>query len=478
MSASVLLITARTPSDLDLKPKGFAASASRTFFMPLALLYLSGALSKEFDVRVLDLNTVEIGDQGLEAAVEEALVRALDESSPLLAGINCQFSAQMASTFKTAAIIKKHNPSVKVAAGGMHPTVFSEELLRDYPDFDFVLKGEGEESLPKLVRALKSGRGLEDVDGLSWRTADGRIVSRPKTSFIENLDSLPAPGYHLFDFDQYRLNSSGWHNPKGHEIGVSVPVVSSRSCPNKCNFCSVTHIMGPRFRARSAGHVLDELEFLYHTYGTRYFNIVDDNFTLLRGRTLEICRGIIDRKLDLQLRTSSGLSINALDDEVIDALAEAGLIWAPLAIESGDENIRNRVVGKNLSRERIFRTIKSLRRYPQILLTAYFIIGFPEDTLETLQATYDMVEELDIDYASVNIATPLPGTALYAQAARDNLLLHGRMKWDRTDIFLSLKDDVFFIKPAALSIEQLRDFQASLTELRMRKRTPAHRRLY
>ena len=475
-----MLITANTPPSLKTGVKEGADTASRIFFMPLSLLYLSGALAPHFEVKVLDLNALKLWRQPAEKMdelVEAAVAKELDEARPFLVGVNCQFSAQIGQTIKIADLVKKHRPESAVATGGLHPTIFHDDILRNCPSIDFVLKAEGEESIVQLARAVKNGTGFDQVDGLTWRGPDGRIVDQPKNCYIEDPDTIPRPAYQLFDFNDYQLDTSGWHNPKGQEIGVSPPILTSRSCPNRCNFCVMFRVMGSRFRPRSAGHVLDEIEFLHREYGSRYFNIMDDNFTLSKKRTLEICRGIIDRKLDIQLRAAGGLSLNALDDETIDALAEAGLIWAPIAIESGSDYIRNQVMGKRLKRERIFDIVKSFRRYPQILLVALFIMGMPEDTEETLMETYRLIEELDIDDANIATATPFPGTALFEQCRKENLLINYDGGWNKWNLFSSQKDGDFFIQPRNMSLDSLARFEKEFRDLRVRKMSPAFRSL-
>lgn len=464
----ILLIAAATSS----QTKEVSQAFLREYYMPLALLYLSGSLAPHFEVHILDLNTLELWDLAPEEAkkvIETELLKKIDQTQPFLVGINCLFSGQISQVVHLANIVKRYNPGINVATGGIHPTIFSEDLLAGCPSLDFVLQGEGEENTLQLALALQRGQSLRQIDGLTYRDKSDRIINQPKTAFIQDVDSIPRPAYHLFDFEKYAIDTSKWHNPKQQRIGVPIPLITSRSCPQRCNFCVMYRVMGPRFRSRSAGHVLDEMEFLYKEYNTRYFEILDDNFTLNKRRTLDICRGIIDRKMDIQFRTVNGLSVNSLDDESVDALAEAGLVWAPIAIESGSDHIRNQVMGKHLDLKKIFEVTKAFSRHPQIILTSFFIIGMPEDTPETLMETYNLMLELEVDDCSVANAVPFPGTALHAQCSRESLFVKEPGGWADESLFATNKGDGFFIKPKAMSIEELIMYRGMFDDLRLKK---------
>jgi radical SAM superfamily enzyme YgiQ (UPF0313 family) len=221
--------------------------------------------------------------------------------------------------------------------------------------------------------------------------------------------------------------------------------------------------------------VLDEMEFLYHERQTRYFEIMDDNFTLNKKRTLEICRGLIKRKMDIQFRTPNGLSINSLDEEVVEALVEAGLIWAPIAVESGSEYIRNKVMGTRLDLKKVFDVVKAFGSHDHIILTAFFIIGLPEDTPETLTETYNLIQELEIDDCSVANAIPFPGTALYEQCVQEKLLLNDGEGWNNEKLFATNRGYDFFIRPRNMTLDELTEHRARFDALRLEKMSAKYR---
>ncbi len=436
------------------------------FLLPLSLLYLSGTSRLVAETHILDLNVAKnnffkSGQAGNFSYIEK-VEKEVEKLKPDFVGVTCLFSEQFEMVLKITDAIKRANPPSVTILGGMHPTIFYEDILNHCPNVDAVVIGEGEKTLAKLL-TLDINR-WKSIDGLAFRNGQGQIFVNPKASFINDLDALPPPAYDLFDFDDYELDSSGWYNPKNLNIGTSAPILTSRSCPFRCSFCAMNLVMGTRFRTRSAEEVFKEIEYLYKEHNVRYFNIMDDNFTLDKKRVKQICKYIIDANLDLSFDMPNGIMTTTLDDDVIDALAEAGFAYCFLAIESGSDFIRNKVMHKQLSLDTIFRVIESFRRHPQIHLAAFFLMGMPEETRETLEETYSLIEKLDLDSFKMSVATPFPGTKLFDQCLRDNLFLVDKATlnslWCNTDWYQRILNvnPPFFLKPYKMDIAELEDY--------------------
>lgn len=447
------------------------------FLMPLSLLYLSGTSRLYAETHILDLNVVkkryfqtgEAGDFPYCELVKEEVARL----KPDFVGVTCLFSGQIDMVFNIIDTIKSVDSPPLTIIGGMHPTIFHADIMENCPNVDAIVIGEGEKTLEKILTTAKDD--WNTIEGLAFRDKQQHVVINPRTSYVENLDELPRPAYDLFNFEDYKLDSSGWYNPKKIDIGTSVPILTSRSCPFKCSFCGMNLVMGARFRARSAESVFEEIEYLYREHGTRYFNIMDDNFSLDNKRIKKICRYIIDAKLDLCFDIPNGIMTTTLDDEAIDLLAQAGFIYCFLAIESGSDFIRNKVMHKQLSNETIFRVVKSFRRYPQIHILGFFIIGMPEETRETLDETYAMIEALDLDSFKMSVATPFPGTKLFEQLQRDNLFTAPQDEisqlWRKSDWYQRITNDTsaFFFKPYKLELAELEEYVENFERLRYQK---------
>jgi anaerobic magnesium-protoporphyrin IX monomethyl ester cyclase len=453
------------------------------FLVPLSLLYLAGSVRSVATPHVLDLNVVKReffkkhpdGRFSFIEVVESEILRL----KPDYVGITCLFSEQFGMVRQIADAAKRVHPEAVTVLGGMHPTIFHRDILSHLASVDAVVIGEGEVTLPRMVSLPREQWG--DIEGFAFKNAQGEVVVNNQIPFVKELDTLAPPAYDLFNFADYKLDSSGWYNPKKFDIGTSVPILTSRSCPYKCSFCGMNLVMGTSFRARSAESVCQEIEYLYHEHGTRYFNIMDDNFTLDKKRIKQICQFIIDKKLDLSFDMPNGIMTTTLDDDVIDALAEAGFAYCFLAIESGSDFMRNKVMHKQLSLETIFRVVKSFRRHPQIHLAAFFLMGMPEETHETLEETYRLIEQLDIDSFKMSVATPFPGTKLFEQCQRDNLFLVNKTKldslWCDTNWYQRILnvDPPYFFKPYQMEIEELDQYTERFEALRHEKHLAASR---
>ena len=235
----------------------------------------------------------------------------------------------------------------------------------------------------------------------------------------------------------------------------------------RCTFCSMYRVMGRKWRSRSAQNVVDEIEYLYNTYNHRHFSFFDDQLTLKESRIIAICNEIVRRNLYLQLESQNGVAVRTLDKEVMDAMVSAGLVRIAIAIESGSDFIRNEVIGKNLPRKKIFEVVELLKTYSQLYVKAFFVIGMPEDTHETLRETYNMIKEIDVDMPQVANLIPFPGTPVFDQALRGNLFvddLDPNNMWQFEAFYMS-GNQRFFIKPYNLDLEELGEWREKIDSL-------------
>ncbi|UCE36107.1 MAG: B12-binding domain-containing radical SAM protein [Thermoplasmata archaeon] len=438
------------------------------YYLPSSLLYLSAVLRENGDqVKILDMKAlkpdVSVNHQKF---YENALIDKISHFQPEIIGFGCLFSGNFPDVLRFSILCKQSFENIPIVAGGIHFTIYAREILANCLSIDWITLGEAEHSITQLVNTIKSNRyELDKVDGFVYRT-NGKIVVNPKKSYIENIDDIPFPEYDLVNLEDYYLDTSRWHNPKQLPINTSIPIITSRSCPNRCSFCSMYMVMGPRWRARSPQNVLDEIEYVYDTYNHRHFSFMDDNLTLKKSRILEICNLIKKRKLNIQFETPNGLNLNALDEEVLDALVSAGLVRTYLAIESGSDFIRNKVMRKSLSREKIFEIVHLTKKYKQLFVNAFFIIGMPEETKETLAETYKMIQQIDVDKIQLQHIVPFPGTDVYDQALRDNLLvgIEPENLYKSDDLYFKNRNR-FFIKPYKLDLEELHEFRAKCETL-------------
>lgn len=460
-------------------PWGEGGESRVSVGMPLSLLYLSGAIRKT-------CTEITIFDAYLEGNDDAKLNQILNDAQPFIVGMNCLFSGNFPEVRRLASNIKGRFPEIKIILGGIHPTMYYQEIMLHCPDIDAICLGESDYSFPSLVQYFQQD-ALDDtvlpdaLHGVVVRTKY-QIIIRERRNYIENIDALPMPGYEYFDFNRYRVNTSTIYNPRGIQISeVVMPVLSSRSCPNQCYFCAMRLVMGNRFRMRSAQGFFDEIKHLYDNYGVNYFNIADDNFSFNRQRTLDICNLIIKSGMKIYLSFWAGLMVRTLDQELIDTMCEAGGVRFNLAIESGSDFIRNKIVRKNCSKEMIVNAVSALKKH-DVLANAFFMIGFPEDTEESLQESIDLINELSIlDSIVLSKVNPLPGTALFAQCVRDKLFLENidesqLWKGEHT-LARSMIDGGglgrFLIKPYKMTMEKLVEYDDRITQMIKKKMAKA-----
>ena len=242
-----------------LFPPAFTIKSARDInpLPPIGIGMLAAVLEKKnYDVQILDC-LVHGWDQEEESPTNRDIVRVgltnkqiktfIEEFKPDVVGVSCMFSVQHNIYPQVFEAIKSADPGIITVAGGAHVTVCSKEVLDD-PHCDYIIAGEGEESIVDFLDAIQGKKSFEEVDGLGWEN-DSKKILNPKLNWLEDLDSLPFPAYHLLGLEQYfGLESS-------HGIRHSkefAPIVTSRGCPAKCTFCSANKMFGYKFRTRSA----------------------------------------------------------------------------------------------------------------------------------------------------------------------------------------------------------------------------------
>ena len=196
-------------------------------------------------------------------------------------------------------------------------------------------------------------------------------------------------------------------------------------------------------------------------------------------RVIDIANEIVKRNLKIYLDLPTGLPINEHTKNIVDALAQAGLIRTTLSIESGNEYLRNKIMKKKSKQTDIFSAIESIRKYPQIYLLTDFVIGMPEETIESLQSTYNLLSDLDTDDITISIATPYPNTKLYDQCIKDNLFLPD-IKIDelyKSEEFCHANLKRFNIRPYNLSIQELINYRDKFFELKQIKLANYNKRI-
>jgi len=458
----ILLISSYTLSDVsrvDIAP-------------PLSLLYISAALRKGGHEPILcDLTPLVVpGGQDRDIFYHNHIMKMFADVKPDAVGQNCFLSVHFGFVRKIAKSVKALSLQTPFVIGGIHPTLFANDIISNCPEIDFIIIGEGEKQALMLFNALaQSGpKRFDAIPSIAYRDDSKNPFLTPRIGYEEHLDELAPPAWDLVDVQSYYTDHSNWFNPKKLDIKMSVPILTSRSCPFDCNFCSAHSMMGRGLRMHSPKRVVDEMELLYDKYGLNYFGFVDDNLTLNKKHILAICDGIVKRGLNIQFESFNGYNIASMDEEIVSAMCAAGCVYVIMPIEHGSDYMRNKIIGKHLPREKIYSLAQIYKKH-NLLIRGVFIMGFPEDTKKTLNDTYQMMLDLQLDLYNVFTLIPFPGTKVFDQAMRDRLLINEVAEeklWEGSLELNALHAQVF-LKPYNLSLEDMAQFREKFNAMRI-----------
>ncbi len=296
---------------------------------------------------------------------------------------------------ETAKAIKAASPGCKAGAFGPMATYEPKLFLGG---FDFVIRGE-----PELVALeIASGKELEKVSG-TMHLAGGKIADNGVAGYVEDLDSLPYPAWHLFPIEKYGYSPVITAKP-------FLTVLSSKGCPFACNYCPYVAGMGEKWRSRSVESVVREIEFLCNKFKVRGIQFRDPLFTFNQPRIKELCRKLKERKLGVLWGCETRLDF--LDEALIDEMHSAGCRAINVGVESASDEILARATRKSIAKAHMKKII-SYAESKGISICAFYIIGLLEDSNESIRNTIELAKELGTSIAQFSIATPYPGTKFY-----------------------------------------------------------------
>ena len=361
---------------------------------PLGLCYIASVLELEgHEVRIID-------GQAEHKSVEKVVQDVLDFEPDIL-GITAT-TPMINDAAKITELVKKEEKEIKTVVGGPHVTALPIETLETFPHIDIGVLGEGERTISLVTSAIMDNHPLSNVEGIVWRHG-GKVVYNPAGPMIRDLDTLPFPARHLCNPSYYRSTSA--HG----EVGIFTTMESSRGCPFQCSFCYP--IFGKTVRFRSAENIVDEMESVRKQFDTKIIGFIDDTMTVNRKRMREFCDEVIRRGLQKELEWGCTTRVDVIDGEMLKKMKKAGCVRINYGIESGNAGILKTIL-KGVTLEQAKKAI-ALTNMIGIETVAYFILGHPYETRETIRDTIDFARKLKADVAEFSIMTPFPGTELW-----------------------------------------------------------------
>ncbi len=280
--------------------------------------------------------------------------------------------------------------------GGPHASV-DQGIFLNSGHFDYVIKGEAEESLPQFLKALEadSDGELEKVPGLASMRDGEMWIDNPAPPLMKKLDEIPMPARHLLPMEKYF-----GLNPERLAY-----IFTTRGCPFKCIFCQ-KELTGRGFRVRSTEMIVDELEHLVQTYDPGVILFVDEILTLRKKRIHEMCDEILRRGLKFEWIANT--RADCVDYPLLKHMHRAGCRRIYYGWESGSQRMLD-VLKKDLTPEAIVEAAKMTRR-AGIWGKVYLIVGSPGETMQDIQETEKVLRLAGPDLVRVSVFNPLIGT--------------------------------------------------------------------
>jgi radical SAM superfamily enzyme YgiQ (UPF0313 family) len=440
----------------------------------MGLGYLAGALlAHGYEVDIWDA-AVEEDTETLDQRLARDPYDVVGMSAPTPLIVNAWEAATKAKDRGAITIL-----------GGPHLTLMPHESMQK-PQVDLVVRGEAEQTIVEIMHALEKDPGTQgigdqvsgyqappstsrhfdpeagwgDILGLSWRDLEGKIRHNPDRPLSDDLDAIPFPAHHLFKIERYTnlnpLTDGLVPNARAYTV------VTSRGCPYKCTYCSKP-ITGDTWRGRSVENVIAEWRWLVEDLGATEIGVTDDIWNLDRKRAKDLCRALIDNKLNhVPWVTIHGMKVNNTDQELFDLMKAAGCKRVGFGVENGDDWMLRHVIKKGQTVDMVRQTFRWAKN-AKLQTMGFFIYGMPGETEESMEKTTQLALELDPDLAHFLMAAPFPGTEMWEILEKHGQVFSHDMDWSQ----IAIQDDEAHFAFGDLDKETIE-----------RKWHEAHRRFY
>lgn len=447
------LVKIREPSDdyprtlLVMPPITLSEGTVKRVIPPLGLCYIASYLESVgipcsiLDCVAEDLEHEElVGDRTWRYGLALADIKSkIEMFRPDIVGLSIIYSSDLPNLFDVARVVKEADPSITVIAGGIHPTIYPEQVLtahggRQAPLIDYVIRGEGEHRLADFIRHFRDGCVDLNADGLAGWQAGEQFIN-PQIKSIEDINSLPFPAYEKLPIERYfEFNVPFSPFPRGKRV---MQIYTSRGCPVGCTFCASTNF-NKAYRARSVANVMKEVAWLKERFGIDELQFADDNLTFNRQRSLELFREL--RQFDLPWCTPNGIMVNTLTQELVDLMIDSGLYQITLSLDSGSARTLKQLHRKPVNLDRVPELMRYLQSR-QVLMHGTLVIGMPGETEDDIEEGFRFVEGLPFNSIGVFIAQALPGSELYETSlARGAINSHDALVIDTARSGIQLSD--------------------------------------
>ncbi len=290
--------------------------------------------------------------------------------------------------------------TVAVVAGGVHASATPERHLED--GFDYVLRGEFDNTLVELIANLGNMEKLKGFAGICFKDSNEHYISGFSEPVMD-LNELPFPAYHLLKMDLYN---------EPFAKGKNIMMLTTRGCPHQCNYCCVPYFYGgPIYRKRDAKLVVDEIEYLVDKFRIDEVYFDDSSITVDKKHLLSLATEIKNRNIGISWSCMGNAYIS---NEMLETLADSGCRGLKIGIETGNEEVLGDI-NKKTKQPDVFRVVKKCHELGMKVHGTY-MIGLPGETAAKTKETIDFMLKLNTNTVQIAIATPFPGTQFYKDA--------------------------------------------------------------
>ena len=405
-------------SDIQLiRPPGVESFrfATTSITPGIGLAYISSSLKKKgFKVDILDA----IGEAPKNRIgyykgylIGLNLSEIVEKINPkvLTIGISVIFTHEWPAVVKIIFLIKEKFPNKTIIIGGEHVSAMPEfSLMTSLADY--IVMGEGEETIVELINAIKKKSSVEKIEGIGFKTNNKIVINKRRHRRL-SLDKIPYPDWESFNIKGYHDNRfvGGMYSDR-----LSIPILATRGCPYQCTYCSAPNMWKPQWIPRDPKCVVDEIENYIYKFGAGNFPFQDLTAIIKKSWIKEFCEEIIKRKLDITWQLPTGTRSEAIDEEVAFLLKKSGMTSMAYAPESGSEETR-KLIKKKMKTDKLFHSIDSSSK-AKLNVAVFLVIGFPHDLPRHLEENINFVEKLAnqaVTDLSVGFYMALPGTELF-----------------------------------------------------------------
>ncbi|MDI7258974.1 MAG: radical SAM protein [Thermodesulfobacteriota bacterium] len=359
-------------------------------------LQLLAYLEREsFDIDYMDCTVNENPWRDLEERIRR--------EKPEVVGISVICTAFIYDGMNAANLIKAISPKTVIIMGGEHPSFTAEETLRDCPAIDYICVGEGEVTLTEFLRAIEKKEDLSRVLGLAFLDEKGIFIYTGDRPFIEDLDTLPLPAYHLARMEHPYVGI-----PSEGNRGLVVNF--SRGCTFDCSFCSESAFYKRKWRRRNPKLIADELQLLKEKYNRDIFYVGDNTFNVTRDQGIGFIEEMLKRKTNQRFWLQSRADLIIRDEDLLDGFREAGVYQFMLGLEYHTDSVL-RDIRKRHSVDEAVKAMQLVKEH-KLMVMATLLIGHWEETEEDRDAFLTFFGKY-VDHFGLNLITPLPGTPFF-----------------------------------------------------------------